>query len=1551
MDLQTSSIPPRELAEQLYQQATNAQSPDSNKLENLVETLKHNPGLILESYFEHAYQATSFSIGLIPTSSQDTKYPSAPDSDFQISYMITMGSWGFDVMNEAVSLPEGLFDAKDHKRMLDCLIDVIEKAVDTSGTPILIVRRAIQSLTQLYPLLFAKCCKDNSDRFQKEWLKARKISSVLCNIINIIHQEESSLIKPLCKLLSTQVVLFVPSDPPSDPSPIKNEIPGIELVPSSHKYLKKSEIISSGESSLNLIYELLGISLEIKSTKKLVFLLALSSTVLMLAETRPGLSEVIIERFTEWLDLLGILENNHSMINSILSSFSLKSFKKSLGIMLFQLFTQPRMSSCRKLLEPTIKRLELKEYDAWIIRQEKIRKNERYKEKMRELEREKAEKEMQEKLKIKEQKAEALRLEKIKIENAKQLEAKRLQEERMKKDINYNAKTNYTNNQNRFQDQTQTRKRPADLSFDDKSTKKFAASKWPASNGGRNEPVPLNQSLQEVTAFNINQVIDIVLGNLQIISDMDIQLATDGHYFPVSSLLSSSNSIEKTTPKSGTSRWSHQNEMRGSTHSLGPSNVNSGQVYIQNNGKAILEEFNNNRPVFPLQPMQYGKNFPTEVQDQIPGFPHPAYVPDLRTESEIEIDEEDLLIKLEEGANRVQYDENASGLADDKLNTIAEDEEEEIIKDLATKSQHTDYLVPNIQDEDDITELSTESFKPEISTEHDVKPILNDTDYTNLELDISHAQRDIKSSGNSQISQSDIKPKIAKTSSDKLLVWKESLMRVLLGGEALCEQALDRLGSTSSINNLTALLRLHIPNFSTQWPLSSNANFFNNKAREISTKERVADWMVLVSRTLVQSLCTNYEINLEEKAQFIYQEVILQISKTPKQSYEMCIMLLIELYHQIYSLKSKQNNNLLDLYSKWSSDIGSSILDSACNLSKITELIVPLSTSEGDIVKSSASKIFALERDSNTATSLPKLDSDTKSNSNLVNSINHNDVGVSENDLDSVSNFKPTNYELVLINKHLPGYQADYMFNYISEKSNFVIMGKLKDSLLARYLIDIPTISDTLFKSVKDGLTHPLRGVVCIYALHDLYKSRPKYKNQALLALLSSTASNDRTVQLNSILVIKQLYATDQEVIRDYVVEKLLGLVNNEGDLMNGTSSMVVDEREAVFSDINERDTIKISELYVSIMSLDLNLLENYFIVYSKLEPKAQSILRKSVSILIQQICREGVINIGKETTDTKPEIKEIVECPKNAETLLLRAVILISEQENLHFNDNPTVSFNDCSGEIMLNANRMLSFVKERNLDGRYLIPVLDRMTKQEIVDNLVKTIALLDGSDETTNLFKTSIKKILSAKTFNGENFIRSIGEDELVCAFHYLDEKKVGLEKLVPSIQILFGMDMFPPHILASSMKSIVNSNNKLPVILMRSIMTAYRIYPVMKSFLANLLTLLVNNSIADNNEHKNDESEVSDGGDKSKSVESILYQIPIWNLPKIWRGFIICCNILAPESFFAIKKLPDEQKHQVFAQFPHLKDGYDQMYNPSEIKENNNINEIDNQNEKV
>ncbi|XP_066065249.1 LOW QUALITY PROTEIN: symplekin-like, partial [Chamaea fasciata] len=235
------------------------------------------------------------------------------------------------------------------------------------------------------------------------------------------------------------------------------------------------------------------------------------------------------------------------------------------------------------------------------------------------------------------------------------------------------------------------------------------------------------------------------------------------------------------------------------------------------------------------------------------------------------------------------------------------------------------------------------------------------------------------------------------------------------------------------------------------------------------------------------------------------------------------------------------------------------------------------------------------------------------------------------------------------------------------------------------------------------------------------------------------------------------------------------------------------------------------------------------------------------------------------------PELLLLVEnCPKGAETLVTRCLHSLTDKV-------------PPSPELV---KRVRDLYHKRLPDVRFLIPVLNGLEKKEVIQALPKLIKL------NPIVVKEVFNRLLGTQHGDGASAVSPLNPGELLIALHNIDSSKCDMKSIIKATNLCFAeRNVYTSEVLAVVMQQLMEQS-PLPMLLMRTVIQALTMYPRLGGFVMNILSRL------------------------------IMKQV--WKYPKVWEGFIKCCQRTKPQSFQVVLQLPPPQLAAVFDKCPELRE---------------------------
>ncbi|XP_077473907.1 symplekin [Stigmatopora argus] len=237
----------------------------------------------------------------------------------------------------------------------------------------------------------------------------------------------------------------------------------------------------------------------------------------------------------------------------------------------------------------------------------------------------------------------------------------------------------------------------------------------------------------------------------------------------------------------------------------------------------------------------------------------------------------------------------------------------------------------------------------------------------------------------------------------------------------------------------------------------------------------------------------------------------------------------------------------------------------------------------------------------------------------------------------------------------------------------------------------------------------------------------------------------------------------------------------------------------------------------------------------------------------------------------TSPELLLLVEnCPKGAETLVTRCLHILTDKV-------------PPSPELV---ERVRDLYHKRVPDVRFLIPVINGLEKAEVIQALPKLIKL------NPIVVKEVFNRLLGTQHSEGSSSVSPLTPGDLLIALHHIDSTKCDMKSIIKATNLCFGeKNVYTSEVLAVVMQQLMELH-PLPMLLMRTVIQSLTMYPRLCGFVMNILSRL------------------------------IIKQV--WKYPKVWEGFVKCCQRTKPQSYSVLLQLPHAQLSSVFERCPEMRE---------------------------
>ncbi|KAK8785453.1 hypothetical protein V5799_008180 [Amblyomma americanum] len=406
-----------------------------------------------------------------------------------------------------------------------------------------------------------------------------------------------------------------------------------------------------------------------------------------------------------------------------------------------------------------------------------------------------------------------------------------------------------------------------------------------------------------------------------------------------------------------------------------------------------------------------------------------------------------------------------------------------------------------------------------------------------------------------------------------------------------------------------------------------------------------------------------------------------------------------------------------------------------------------------------------------------------------------------------------------------------------------------RDALFSRFFLEIPSITSDALIILKQYCQNEVTVTNGLSILRSLVDYRPPGQLEYLQKLLELTVSPIQEVRLQSAKHAKQLHERGnfRPIIEDFALMYLRYLLEPAPPqhLFHSCPVWMEDQTKICM------------QLYINLLPVNHKLIHDLAVVYvGAIAEIKRTILR-------------GLEGPVKGMGMSSPELLLLVEnCPKGAETLVTRIIHILTDK-------TPP------SSELVA---RVRDLYHKRVSDVRFLIPVLNGLSKKEVIAALPKLIKL------NPIVVKEVFNRLLGSHVESASNFTSPVSPAELLVALHNIDPSKCDVKTVIKATSLCFAeKHVYTQEVLAVVMQQLMEQS-PLPTLLMRTVIQSLSLYPKLMGFVMNILQRL------------------------------IIKQV--WKQKKVWEGFIKCCQRTKPQSLQVLLQLPAEQLRNVFQVSPDL-----------------------------
>ncbi|XP_029980443.1 symplekin isoform X2 [Sphaeramia orbicularis] len=414
-----------------------------------------------------------------------------------------------------------------------------------------------------------------------------------------------------------------------------------------------------------------------------------------------------------------------------------------------------------------------------------------------------------------------------------------------------------------------------------------------------------------------------------------------------------------------------------------------------------------------------------------------------------------------------------------------------------------------------------------------------------------------------------------------------------------------------------------------------------------------------------------------------------------------------------------------------------------------------------------------------------------------------------------------------------------------------------RDGLFTKLVLEAPIITESALDVIRRYCEDESRVYLGMTTLKELIIKRPSRQFQYLHVLLDLSSHEKEKVRTTALAFLKRMYEKDQ--LRDYIEKFALNYMQllvhpNPPSLLFGA-----DKDTEVAAPWTEETVRQCLFLYLSLLPLNHRLVHELASVYTE----AIADIKRSVLRAIEQPIRGMGMN--------SPELLLLVEnCPKGAETLVTRCLHILTDKV-------------PPSPELV---ERVRDLYHKRVPDVRFLIPVINGLEKNEVIQALPKLIKL------NPIVVKEVFNRLLGTQHGEGASSVSPLTPGDLLIALHNIDSTKCDMKSIIKATNLCFGeKNVYTSEVLAVVMQQLMEQS-PLPMLLMRTVIQSLTMYPRLGGFVMNILSRL------------------------------IVKQV--WKYPKVWEGFVKCCQRTKPQSYSVLLQLPPAQLTSVFERCPEMRE---------------------------
>nr|CAD2157656.1 unnamed protein product [Meloidogyne enterolobii] len=384
--------------------------------------------------------------------------------------------------------------------------------------------------------------------------------------------------------------------------------------------------------------------------------------------------------------------------------------------------------------------------------------------------------------------------------------------------------------------------------------------------------------------------------------------------------------------------------------------------------------------------------------------------------------------------------------------------------------------------------------------------------------------------------------------------------------------------------------------------------------------------------------------------------------------------------------------------------------------------------------------------------------------------------------------------------------------------------GEHKETLFHRIFLEAPFLTSGSLKILRKACLDKVYGAFAITTLRELILTRARQRQELLRLLIEFSYFERVDIREHCVKTIKELYQLDflRSDVRGFLVEmsELLVAPTSPRVIWHANGRLARELEEIIDEMPWDESLIRAGLfLFLSLLPQEPSLLKQLASVYARAGTEIKRVTFRSIE--------QAIKAIGMHSEDL---LDMIENCQPDAETLVARIVHLLTER------NAPTPALVD----------RVRKLHQARNTDVRSLIPILNSLKKEELIE-LIPSFVL---SAKNSNSVPVFFKKLLFGRHTDTNQAVLS--PFELLLELHRLKANRKEQGFLMQNLDILLvdtarefslGKD-----VLAIAIETLIN-DKVFPVILFYTIQKVNEAQPTLNGFLTGLLEKIAQRKTVD------------------------------------------------------------------------------------------------------